>query len=52
MEEFLEKVYRELSIIKYSTKTIQAYISSLQKYFAFKLQKLERFDEENIKDFL
>lgn len=52
MEEFLQKVHRELSIRKYSTKTIKAYIASLQKYFAFKAEKLEIFDEENIKDFL
>lgn len=52
MEEFLKKVHRELSIRKYSTQTIKAYISSLQKYFAFKTEKLEMFDEENIKDFL
>lgn len=52
MNDFLQKVERELSFRKYSKNTISAYIFSLKKYFLFKKINLESFNEENIKNFL
>jgi len=52
MEILLQKTKRELEIRKYSYKTIKAYIGILKRYFSFKKENLEKFNEENIKDFL
>jgi site-specific recombinase XerD len=50
--EFLQKFERELSIRKYSPKTIKSYLACLEKYFAYKKEAFEKFDEESVKDFL
>lgn len=50
--EFLEKVRRELTIRKYSPKTVQSYLLCLQKYFDYKQKDIGVFDEENIKNHL
>lgn len=50
--EYLEKIHRELSIRKYSPQTVKAYISSLSRYFEYKKNNIEVFDEENVKNFL
>ncbi len=50
--EFLEKVRRELSIRKYSPKTIKSYLACLKKYFDYKRFHIDTFDEESIKNYL
>ncbi len=52
MHESLTKMERELAIRNYSPKTINTYCHGLRKYFYYKKQAVELFDEENIKDFL
>jgi site-specific recombinase XerD len=48
----LELVERELKIRGYSHKTVKSYLYGLEKYFAFKRDRLRLLDEENIKNFL
>lgn len=48
----LEKVKIELSIRAYSPKTVKAYLSCLQEYFAHRGQDWSRFDEWAVKQFL
>lgn len=52
MQDQLEKTERELRILNYSGKTIKSYLYGLREYFAFKKGDFERFDIENIKNFL
>ena len=52
MQEFLNKIERELKIRKYSSKTIKSYIRNIHKYFEFKKEEIEKYSEDNIKDFL
>lgn len=48
----IELVRRELKIRNYSQRTIDSYIYGLEKYFTFKKDRLDVFDEEDIKEFL
>ncbi|MFA6519102.1 MAG: site-specific tyrosine recombinase/integron integrase [Candidatus Shapirobacteria bacterium] len=48
----LELTERELKIMGYSQKTVKSYVYGLGRYFEFKKDKFEAFDEEDIKDFL
>jgi len=43
---------RELTIRNYSPKTVKSYLYGLREYFAFKKEKCEMLDENNIRDFL
>lgn len=52
MQPELDKVKRELLIRNYSSKTIKSYLYSLEKYFEYKKQNLQKLDLENIRDFL
>lgn len=48
----LDLAKQELLVRNYSPKTIEAYLSALEKYFAFKKTKLEISNLANIKKFL
>src|SRR3990167_3198089 len=52
MEKQLAATERELRIRNYSKRTIDSYLYGLKHYFYFKKSEFERFNEENIKDFL
>jgi site-specific recombinase XerD len=52
MKEFLEKFSRELHIRKYSVHTRKTYETLLERYFSYKQTNLEKYDEENIKNYL
>jgi len=52
MKTLLEKTKRELEIRKYSLQTKKTYLRLLTNYFQFKKVNLEKFEEENIKNFL
>ncbi len=49
--DYLQQTERELKIRNYSPRTVQAYLGALKFYFLFNDQP-ERFNEENIKNFL
>jgi len=48
----INKVIRELKIRNYSPKTVKSYSSYLKKYFSYKKNNIDQFDENNIKNFL
>lgn len=52
MQEQLDKTERELKILNYSYKTIKSYLYGLREYFTFKKSDFEKYDIENIKNFL
>ena len=52
MQDQLEKTQRELKILNYSPKTIKGYLYGLREYFAYKKSGFEKYDIENIKNFL
>lgn len=52
VEKQLAITERELRIRNHSRRTMDGYLYGLKKYFDFKRADLDRFDEENIKDFL
>jgi len=52
MQDFLNKTTVELKIRNYSPKTVKSYSYALREYFAFKKDRFEDLDVENIKKFL
>lgn len=52
MQKYLEQTRQELKLRNYSLKTTKVYFTCLKEYFDFKKVKLEKVDEENIKQFL
>ncbi|PKM91594.1 integrase [Candidatus Falkowbacteria bacterium HGW-Falkowbacteria-1] len=52
MQTQLNLVERELKIRNYSPRTIKAYLFALKKYFLFKKNNFNTFNEDKVKNFL
>ncbi len=52
MQKYLDLAKREMVIRNYSPKTIKIYLPFLNQYFTYKKFNIEKYDEDNVKNFL